>query len=100
MAGPENAVILSSNGQSSRLHRGVRLGFYGTGEPTAQQLADAADETLFQAVRYREHHVLHHLLPDTISHRYTLWPRRHNFVLISKSDDRNFIVRQLFRGIY
>jgi len=54
------------------IRRGVRLGFYGTDDPTAQQLADAADETLFQAVRYREHHVLHHLLPDTISHRYTL----------------------------
>jgi len=55
------------------IRRGVRLGFYDTGDPTAQQLADVADETLFQAVRYREHHnVLHHPLPDTISHRYTL----------------------------
>jgi len=82
------------------IRRGVRLGFYGAGDPTAQQLADDADETLFRAVRYSEHHVLRHLLPDITSLRYSLRPRRHNFVLTTKTDDRNFIVRQLFSDIY
>ena len=54
------------------IRRGVRLGFYGARDPTAEQLADDADEKLFRAVRYSEHHVLHHLLPDITSLRYGL----------------------------
>jgi len=76
------------------IRRGVRLGFYGAGDPTAQQLANDADEKLLRAARYSEHHVLHHLLPDITSLRYSLRPRRHNFVLTTKADDWNFIVRQ------
>ena len=60
----------------SSIRRGVRLGFYDAGDPTAQQIADEADERLFLGVRYSEHHVLQHLLPDIISHRYSLRPRR------------------------
>lgn len=82
------------------IRRGVRLGLYGMGDPTAQQLAEDADDRLFKGVRDNEHHVLHHLLPDITSHRYSLRPRRHNFVLTTKTDDRNFINRQLFRDIY
>ena len=82
------------------IRRGVRLGFYGTTDPTAQQLAEEADQTMFREVRYRDHHVLHHLLPDIISHRYNLRPRPHNYVLTTKTDERNFIVRQLFSNMY
>ena len=74
---------------------GVRLGFYGTTDPTAQQLAEEADQTMFREVRYRDH-----LLPDIISHRNSLRPRPHNYVLTTKTGERNFIVRQLFSNIY
>jgi len=70
---------------------------HSAGDPTAQQLAEEADERLFRGVRYSEHHVLQHLLPDIISHRYSLRPRRHNFVVTTKTDQWNFIVRQLFK---
>ena len=82
----------------SFIRRGVWLGFYVSGDPTAQQLIAEADERLFCGVRYIEHHVLQHLLPYVISHRYSLHPRRLNFVLTT--DQRNFIVRQLFRDIH
>ena len=36
----------------------------------------------FCAVLTNSHHVLHHILPDRTSHRYTLRPRRHNCTLI------------------
>ena len=62
------------------IRRSVRLGFCGEEDPTAQQLAEDVDERLFQGVMHSEHHVLRHLLPDTISHRYSLRPRRHSFV--------------------
>ena len=39
------------------IRRGVRLGFYGAGDPTSQQLADDDDERLFLGVRYSEHHI-------------------------------------------
>jgi len=81
------------------IRRRVRLGFYVAGDPTAQQLVEEADERLFRRVRYSEHHVLQHLLPDIISHRYSLHPRRHYFVLTTKTDQRNFIARQLFSDI-
>jgi len=80
--------------------RGDRLGFYGTTDPTAQQLAEEADQTMFREMRYKDHHVLHHLLPDIISHHYSLRPRPHNYVLTTKTDKRNFIVRQLFSNMY
>ena len=80
---------------------GVRLGFYGAGDPAAQQLAEEVDERLFRGVRYiDEQYVLQHLFPDIISHRYSLRPRQHNFVLTTKTDQRNVIVRQLFSDIY
>ena len=64
------------------------------------QLAKKANERLFWGVRFSEHHVLQHLLPDIISHRYSLRPRRHSFVLTTKIDQQNFIVKQLFSDIY
>ena len=49
---------------------------------------------------YNEHHVLKQLLPDKTNHRYLLRQRRHNLSLIVKTDDRNFVIRQLFKDLY
>ena len=65
---------------------------YGAGD---NQLAEDADDSLFSRIMYSERYVLQHLLPDINSHRYSLQPRRHNFALVTKTDDQNFIVRQV-----
>ena len=39
-------------------------------------------------------------LPELNSHQHSLRPRRHNFSLSIKTDDRNFLVRQLFADSY
>jgi len=52
--------------------QGVRLGLYGSSEPTPTQLAEDADERLFESFKYSEHHVL----PEHNSHSYSLRPRR------------------------
>ena len=49
---------------------------------------------------YSEQHVLQQFLPDHNSHSYSLRPRRHNFILATKHDDRTFITRQLFNNMY
>ena len=78
----------------------VRLGLYGRNDPTPTQLAEDADERLFESIKNYEHHVLQQFLPDHNSHSYSLRPRRHNFILATKTDDRNFVTRQLFTNIY
>jgi len=70
----------------------VRLGLYGHGGPTATQLVEDADESLFKSIMYNQHHVLRQFLPGLNSHTYSLRPRRHSFVLAAKTDERNFII--------
>jgi len=82
------------------VRRGVRLGLYGSSDPTPTQLAEDADERLFESIKYSERHVLQQFLPEHNSHSYSLRPRRHNFSLATKTDDRNFATRQLFTNIY
>ena len=82
------------------VRRGVPLGLYGDSDPTPTQLAEDADKTLFKRIMYNEHHVLQQFLPDDSSHSYSLRPWRHNFILPTKTDDSNFITRQLFTNIY
>ena len=59
-----------------------------------------SDDKLFSSVLTNSHHVLKQLLPDETSHQYNLRSRRHNLSLSVKTDDRNFIIRQLFRDSY
>ena len=86
-----------------QVRRGVRFGLYNAGDPTpSSQLAEDADDILFSRILANEHHVLKPLLhlPDKSSHGYSLRPRRHNLSIAMKDDDRNFIIRQLFKDIY
>jgi len=82
------------------VRRGGRLGLYGSSEPIPTQLAEDADERLFESIKYSEHHVLQKLLPVHNSHSYSIRSRRQNFILATKTDDRNFVTRQLFTNIY
>ena len=69
-------------------------------DPTASQLAEDADDTLFANILASTQHVLHHLLPSRTQHSYELRPRRHDCSLTVKPHVRNFITRQLFKDMY
>ena len=73
---------------------------YHANDPTPAQLAINSDDKLFSSVLTNSHHMLKQLLPDETSHQYNLRSRRHNLSLSVKTDDRNFIIRQLFRDSY
>jgi len=78
----------------------VRLGLYRASDPTLTQLIADNDDNLFRKMLYNEHHVLKQLLPDVTNHQYHLRQRRHNHCLTVKTDDRNFVTRQLFKDLY
>jgi len=54
----------SDKGRMTEAHvrRAVRLNLYQDTDPTASQLAEDADNTLFENILANPHHVLHHLL--------------------------------------
>jgi len=58
------------------VRRGVRLQYYGTADPTPTQLAEQADETLFNKIKHNRQHVLYRFLPELNSHQHSLRPRR------------------------
>src|SRR6218665_2685884 len=58
----------------------------------------AAEDKLLLAVSANQCHVLCRLLLPTIERKYSLCPRKHDFVLPSK-DDKNFIPRVLYSSI-
>jgi len=78
----------------AHVRRAVRLNLYQDTDPTVSQLAEDADDTLFENILANPH-VLHHLLPSRTHHSYKLRPRRHDCSLTVKSDARNFIARHV-----
>ena len=77
------------------LRRGIRAGLYRPSYPTVENLLEDADDELFRRVLYNDRHVLHPLLPDRHEHAYELRRRRHERILTSNDDKRNFVYRQL-----
>ena len=63
-------------------------------------LTNDNDDNLFRKMLYNEHRVLKQLLPYVTNHQYHLRQRRHNHCLTVKTDDRNFVTRQLFKDLY
>jgi len=45
-------------------------------------------------------YVLKQLLPGVTNHQYHLRQRRHNHCITVKTDDRNFVRKQLFKDLY
>ena len=76
--------------------------FFDFGDQTAGQSQRSYDydDNLFRNRLYNEHHALKQLLPDVTNHQYHLRQRRHNHCLTVKTDDRNFVTRQLFKDLY
>ena len=82
------------------VRRGVRLQLYGTADPAPTQLAEDADKTLSSRIKRNPHHLLYRFVPEPKCHQHSLRSRRHNFSLSIKTDDRNFVIRQLFSDTY
>jgi len=82
------------------VRRGVRAGLYPAEGPTAAQLVEDYDDTLFSRLMNSEQHVLHQLLPAQSDHHYNLRPRPHNLSLSYAMDHRNFIPRLAFKDTY
>jgi len=80
--------------------RGVRAGVYPADGPTAAQLVEDYDDTLFSHFMNSEQHVLHQLLPAQSDHHYNLRPRPRNLSLFYATDHRNFIPRLAFKDTY
>jgi len=52
----------------AHVRRTVRLNLYHDTDPTASQLAEDADDTLFENILANLQRVLHHLLPSRTQH--------------------------------
>ena len=78
---------------------GVRAGLYPADGPTAAQLVEDYDDTLFSHLMNSEQLVLHQL-PAQSDHYYNLRPRPHNLSLSYAIDHRNFIPRLTFKDTY
>ena len=60
------------------VRRGVGAGLYPADGPTAAQLVEDYDDSLFSHLMNSGQHALHHLLPAQSDHHYNLRPRPHN----------------------
>ena len=65
-----------------------------------KQLVEGLEEQLFTNVLAYDHHLLSYILPERNNRMYNLRPRRHELILATKGDARNFFTRQLFKDVY
>jgi len=84
------------NQMEAVLRKAVRLDYYSTDKPSLDTLLDNLDKNLFQSIISNPNHCLGYLLPPKRSYHYNLRDRGHNYVL-PKKDDRNFMIRCLFK---
>jgi len=82
------------------LRRCTRLHFYRQEAPTVTELVEDLEEQLFTNVLANDHHLLSYILPERNNRMYNLRPRRHELILATKGDARNFFTRQLFKDVY
>src|SRR6266496_763116 len=80
-----------------------RGGAWSARHPTlALQSSPPRQTTLFKSATSNPYHVLHCLLPPSVSHSHNLRPRPHNLTLpiSSTSRVRNFIHRMIYKDIF
>ena len=82
------------------LRRGIRAGFMELVGPLWRTLWKTLTMIFFSGVLRNENHVLHPLLSERNDHGYELRRRRHERILTSTDDKRNFIYRELHKYIY
>ena len=74
------------------------MGYLPGDSPAISEMVREAEDKLLSAVASNQFHVLRCLFPPTIEHKYSLRPRKHDFVLPPK-DDKNFIPRVLYNSM-
>ena len=92
----QTVKMITTQSRESFICRCVKMG-YVTG------MFFEADDVMFHRILYNKAHVLHTFLPDRPLISYSLHTRTHNKSLICKTSDlneRNFIVRSLFKDCY
>jgi Reverse transcriptase (RNA-dependent DNA polymerase) len=91
---------LSERERIERFIRRIKRTDYLPGDaPTAECLANRADEALFKAIISNPQHILRGLCQEKPESHYNLRPRPHPFALPLK-DSRNFLSRLIFKDIY
>src|SRR6218665_2922917 len=80
------------------LNRTGRMGYLPGDSPAVSEMVRKAEDKLLSAVTSNQFHVLRRPLPPTIERKYSLRPRKHDFVLPPK-DDKNFIPRVLYSSL-
>jgi len=104
MRRPHGAWGFANSSDKQRLEafmsRCVRLNFYRQDDSTVDQLVVDLDDGLFASVLSNDQRVLRCILPERNTHSYSLRHRRHELVLTTKRDSRNFFEKQLFKYMY
>ena len=70
----------------------------GDSPAVSHEMVREAEDKLLSAVTSNQFHVMRRLFPPTIERKYSLRPRKHDFVLPPK-DDKNFIPRVLYSSL-
>jgi len=102
-----NQSLLDLFGDRDRLNaflrRCVKLGYRDKSAPFIEDIFGDCDEQLFSRINTNSLHILQQYLPDRSSLSYSLRPRRHNKILITKTcelNDRDFIIRNIYKDLY
>ena len=85
------------------LRRCVKLGYRDKTAPSIEDIFGDCDDQLFSRINTNSLHILQQYLPDRPSLNYSLRPRRHNITLITKTselNDRDFIIRNIYKDLY
>jgi hypothetical protein len=85
------------------LRRATKMGYYPPDSPNVTDILGKADDALFKAITQNSNHVLHQFLPDKTTHSYSLRNRPHNFsipIKTSSREEKNFLIRMLFKHVY
>jgi len=85
------------------LRRCVKLGYRDNFAPSIADIFGDCDDQLFSRINTNGLHILQQYLPDRSSLNYSLRPRRHNKILITKTSElnkRDFIIKNIYKDLY
>jgi len=97
-------IAANRNRLDSFVRRCIKQGFWSSSNtPSISAIAEDVEDTLFNKITRCDYHILQSYLSDRPEVHYNLRERHHNKVLIPKTadlNDRDFLVRNVYRGIY
>jgi len=100
----KHGTAADRNRLDSFLRRCIKQGFWSSSNtPSISAIAEDAEDTLFNKITRCDYYILQSYLSDRPEVHYNLRERHHNKVLIPKTadlNDRDFLVRNVYRGIY